>query len=66
MEVYRLLRQLKRWGEYNMSAVNDVVKEVEEETKYIMVDGKPIAIKAVLDRILNEDKKKKKRKLSKG
>lgn len=49
-----------------MSAVNDVVKEVEEETKYIMVDGKPIAIKAVLDRILNEDKKKKKRKLSKG
>lgn len=45
-----------------MSTVNDVVEALEEETKYIMVDGKPVAIKAVLDRILNGDEKKKRRK----
>ena len=45
--------------------VNDVMEELEEETKYIMGDGKPVTIRTVIDTILS-DEKKKKRELSTG
>ena len=47
-------------------SVNDVLEEFEDETRFIMVDGKPVTIKAVIDRILNEDNVEKKRKLGEG
>lgn len=49
-----------------MVTVNDVIESLEDETKYIMVDGKPVTIKSVIDRILNEDKDQKKRKIGEG
>lgn len=49
-----------------MKSVTDVIEKLEDETKFIMVDGKPVTIKAVIDRILDEDNKKKKRKIGKG
>lgn len=48
-----------------MSAVNEVMDDLESENKYIMVDGKPTSIKEVLDSILS-DKKEKKREISEG
>ena len=45
-----------------MKTINDLMEEVE--VKYIMVDGEPVAICTVIDRILGKDKKK--RKLSEG
>ena len=45
--------------------VNDIMDELEEETEYIMVDGKPVTIKTVLDSILS-DEKKEKREISTG
>lgn len=48
-----------------MRNVNDVVEELEDETKFIMVDGKPVSIRAVIDRILNEDERKR-RKIGEG
>lgn len=48
-----------------MKTINDVMEEVEEETKYIMVDGEPVTIRSVIDNILSDDKKKK-RKLGTG
>ena len=49
-----------------MSTINDVIESLENETKYIMVDGKPVSLKTVIDRILNKDEEEKKRRLSKG
>ena len=37
--------------------VNDLMEDLEYETKYIMVDGEPVAIKAVIDKILSKDNK---------
>ena len=48
-----------------MKSVNAVIEGLEDETKYIMVDGKPRTVKSVIDRILNEDKEEK-RKLGTG
>ena len=48
-----------------MSKINDIMDEIEEETKYIMVDGKPTTVRQVIDTILDE-KKEKKRLLSEG
>ncbi len=41
-----------------MRHINDLMEEIEMETKYIMVDGEPVAILTVIDRILSKDKKK--------
>jgi len=49
-----------------MKSVDNILEELENETKFIMIDGKSVTIKAVIDRILNEDNKEKKRKLSEG
>jgi len=46
--------------------INDVLEELEDETKFIIIDGKSVAVKAVIDRILDEDNKEKKRKLVMG
>ncbi len=48
-----------------MASVNEIMDELEDETKYIMVDGNPMSLKAVVDKILGEDNDKK-RKLSAG
>ena len=48
-----------------MNTVNDVMEEIEEENKYIMVDGEPRTIRSVIDHILS-DEEKKKRKLGTG
>ena len=62
VEAYHSPRRLKPLRK----SVNDVLEEFEDETRFIMVDGKPVTIKAVIDRILNEDNVEKKRKLGKG
>jgi len=41
------------------------MEDLEDETKYIMVDGKPVNIKTIIDRILSEDNEKK-RHISEG
>lgn len=48
-----------------MKTVNDVMETVEDETRYIDVDGKPVSIKKILDKILNKDNENK-RVLSEG
>ena len=48
-----------------MTQIDKVLEGLEDETKYIMVDGKPRTVKSVIDRILNEDKEEK-RKLGTG
>jgi len=48
-----------------MKGINTIMEEMEDETKFIMVDGKPTSIKTVIDSILDEAKDKK-RKLSEG
>jgi len=48
-----------------MTNINDIMETIEEETKYIMVDGKPTTVRQVIDTILDE-KKEKKRLLSEG
>ena len=42
-----------------MKGINTKMEELEDEHKYIMVDGKPTSIKAVIDSILDEAKEKK-------
>ena len=49
-----------------MTKIDTSLEELEDETKFIMVDGKPVTVKAVIDRILNEDNVEKKRKLGEG
>ena len=49
-----------------MTQIDKTLAELEDETKFIMVDGKPVTVKAVIDRILNEDNVEKKRKLGEG
>lgn len=50
-----------------MTHVDEVLDGLEDETKFIMVDGKPTSIKEIIDRILSEDKEKdKKRRLATG
>jgi len=44
-----------------MSNINEAMEDLEDETKYIMVDGEPTSIKAVIDKILSEDNEKKRR-----
>ena len=48
-----------------MSTVNDLMDEIENELKYLIVDGEPVSVRDVIDRILSEDKEKK-RKISEG
>ncbi len=48
-----------------MSTRNDVMDNLEDETRFIMVDGKLVSVRAVIDRILG-DEKENKRKLSTG
>lgn len=44
-----------------MRDVNTLMEDLEDETKYIMVDGEPTSIKTVIDKILSEDNEKKRR-----
>ena len=48
-----------------MSTVNDLMDELENELKYLIIDNEAVTIKDVIDRILSEDNEKK-RKLSTG
>ena len=48
-----------------MSTVNDIMEELENEVKYLILDGEAVSIRDVIDRILSEDNEKK-RKLSAG
>ena len=48
-----------------MSNVNDLMDELENEIKYMIVDNEAVNIRDVIDRILTEDNEKK-RKLSTG
>ena len=48
-----------------MSTVNDLMDDLENELKYLIVDGEPVSVRDVIDRILSEDKEKK-RKISEG
>ena len=52
-----------------MTKINDVLDELEkldDDARLIMIDDKPTTIKAVIDRILSEDKDEKKRRLAGG
>ena len=49
-----------------MSEVKRLVETLEDETRFIMIDGKPVSIKSIIDRILEEDKDKGKRKIGEG
>ena len=46
-------------------SVNDIMEELENELKYLIIDNEAVTIKDVIDRILSEDKEKK-RKISEG
>jgi len=39
--------------------INDLMDDLEDETRFIMVDGKPVSIKAIIDKILSEDNEEK-------
>jgi len=49
-----------------MRAVDFILDSLEDETRFIMIDGKPVSVKAVIDKILSEDKKEDRRRLSTG
>lgn len=42
-----------------MKDINTLMEDLEDETKYISVHGKPVSLKSVIDRILSEDKEEK-------
>ena len=46
-----------------MNGINTKMEELQEETQYIMVDGKPVTIRKVIDDILRKDDDEKNRKL---
>ena len=48
-----------------MTQMEKVLEEFEDETKFIIIDGKSVSVRSVIDRVLSEDKKKK-RKLATG
>ena len=48
-----------------MSDVNTMMDDLENELKYLIIDNEAVTIKDVIDRILSEDKEKK-RKISTG
>ena len=48
-----------------MTKIDKILEELEDETKFIIIDDKSVAVKAVIDRILSEDNEKK-RKLATG
>ena len=48
-----------------MSNVNDLMEELENEIKYLILDGEAVSIRDVIDRILSEDNEKK-RKIATG
>lgn len=52
-------RSLRRWKP--LAKVDKILKGLEDETRFIMVDGKPVSVKAIIDRILSEDREKDKR-----
>ena len=49
-----------------MRTIIDEVESLEDETRFIIIDGKPRSLRAVIDRILNEDKDDRKRRVSGG
>ena len=48
-----------------MSTVNDLMEELENEEKFMTIDGEATPLSIIIDRILSEDNEKK-RKLSAG
>lgn len=49
-----------------MRTIIDEVESLEDETRFIIIDGKPRSLRAVIDRILEEDKGEKNRKIGEG
>lgn len=47
-----------------MNTINDIMDELGDETKYIMVDGKPVSVKTIIDQLLKDSGNK--RKLAEG
>jgi len=47
-----------------MNTVNDIMDDLEDETKYIMVDGKPVSIRKIIDQLVKD--KENNRRLSEG
>ena len=45
-------------------SINDIMDDLEDETKYIIVDGKPVSIRKIIDQLIHD--KEKKRRLSEG
>ena len=43
-----------------MMTINDLMDDVEDDVKVIMVNGEPKTIREVLDQLLNKDEKEKK------
>lgn len=43
-----------------MIQVNDVMDDLEDEEKYIMVHGKPMLVKDIIDQLLKDSKNKRK------
>ena len=52
-------------GDFGMIQIDKVLEEFEDESKFIIIDGKSVSVRSVIDRVLSEDKKKK-RKLATG
>ena len=48
----------------NTKSINDIMDDLEDETKYIMVDGKPVSIRKIIDQLIHD--KEQKRRLSEG
>ena len=47
-----------------MNTINDIMDDLEDETKYIMVDGKPVSIRKIIDQLVKD--KENNRRLSEG
>ena len=43
-----------------MKTINDIMDDLEDETKYIMVDGKPVSIKNIIDQLIHDKENKRK------
>ena len=57
----RSQQHLTRWREFKMSSVNEVMSDLEEEIRFLEFDKTHRTLKDIIDDILDEDKKKKRR-----
>ena len=44
-----------------MKTINDIMEEIEEETRYIDKDGKRITLREAIDSVLGKDSDKKRK-----